>query len=80
MDEQIENILNTLRIMSRDNEGVVIEPIGLSDEGVLSIKYNEGTNEDCPECILQPDSFKDMLLRMCNVQAPQVQDVELVSA
>ena len=43
MDEQIENILNTLRIMSRDNEGVVIEPIGLSDEGVLSIKYNEGT-------------------------------------
>ena len=80
MDEHIENILNTLRIMSRDNDGVVIELLGLSAEGVLSIKYNEGTNEDCPECILQPDSFRDMLLRMCNVQAPEVQDVNLLPA
>ncbi len=77
MDEQIQKILDTMRTMTRDNEGVVIEPLG-SDDGVLRIRYYEGTNEECPECVMLPDSFKEMLERMCQVQAQHVTSVELL--
>jgi hypothetical protein len=79
MDEKITMVINTMKIATGDNEGVVIEPLGV-DDGVLRIRYSEGTNEECPECVMQPDAFKDMVLRMCKVQAPCVLDVEVTPA
>ncbi len=48
MDEKVNMVINTMRITTRDNRDVVIEPLGL-DNGVLKIRYYEGTNEECPE-------------------------------
>jgi len=79
LDDKIDVVLNTMRTMTRDNDGVVIEPLG-SDDGVLRIRYYEGTNEECPECVMPPDSFKEMVERMCQVQAPHVTGVELLPA
>ena len=79
MDEKVNLVINTMRITTRDNQDVVIEPLSL-DNGVLKIRYYEGTNEECPECIMPPDSFADMVRQMCKVQAPYVTDVEVVSA
>jgi hypothetical protein len=50
------------------------------DNGVLKIRYYEGTNEECPECVMPPDSFADMVRQMCKVQAPYVTEVEVVPA
>ena len=47
---------------------------------MLRIKYYEGVNEDCPECVMSPDSFREMVERMCRVQAPHVASVVLVPA
>ena len=79
MDEKVGEVLSTLKIATRDNEGVIIEPVELED-GILRVKYYEGTNQECPECVMSPDSFKEMLIRMCQMQAPYVVDVELEPA
>jgi hypothetical protein len=79
MDEKIDMVLDTVRTLTRDNEGVVIEPID-SEDGVLRVRYYEGTNEECPECVMPPDSFKEMVERMCSVQAPHITSVQLVPA
>ena len=79
MDEKVNMVINTVKMTTRDNEGVIIETVGL-DEGILTIRYYEGTNEDCPECVLEPDSFRDMIKQMCKVQAPYIVDVEILPA
>ena len=79
MDEKVSMVLNAMRIATSDNEGVVIEPLEL-DDGILAVRYSEGTNEDCPECVMQPDAFREMVIRMCKTQAPYVIDVEVVPA
>lgn len=77
MDEKIEMVLDTVRIVTSENKGVVIEPLELQ-EGTLTIKYKEGRNQECPECVMSPNSFRDMVMRMCKTQAPYVTDVVLV--
>ena len=79
MDARVDMVLNTVRTLTRDNDGVVIEPLDFED-GVLRIKYDEGVNEDCPECVMPPDSFREMVERMCSVQAPHVASVVLAPA
>lgn len=77
-DENVNSMLDTVRMITRENEGVVIEPIGLN-QGILRIKYYQGTNAECPECILSPEEFKNMVERMCRVQAPNIISIELES-
>jgi hypothetical protein len=79
MDETVDMVLDTVRTLTRDNDGVVIEPVE-SEDGVLRIRYYEGTNEECPECVMPPDSFKEMVERMCRFQAPHITSVELEPA
>ena len=79
MDAKIDMVLDTVRTLTRDNDGVVIEPLDFED-GVLRIAYYEGVNEDCPECVMPPDSFREMVERMSRVQAPHVSTVVLVPA
>ncbi len=78
-DEKVNMVVNTLRMTTRDNEGVIIDPLGLED-GILRIRYYEGTNEECPKCVMPPDSFREMVQQMCKVQAPYVIDVEITPA
>jgi hypothetical protein len=79
MDERLNMVIGTVKTLTRGNEGVVIDPLE-SPDGVLRIRHYEGTNEECPECILTPDSFREMVERMCQVQAIHITSVELVPA
>ena len=74
MDEKVDMVLDTVRMLTRDNDGVVIEPVDFED-GVLRIRYYEGANEDCPECVMPLSSFREMVERMCRAQAPHVASV-----
>ena len=74
MDDKVDMVLDTVRMLTRDNDGVVIELLDFED-GVLRIKYYEGANEDCPECVMPPSSFREMVERMCRAQAPHVASV-----
>ena len=79
MDEKVDMVLNAMRIATGDNESVIIDPLGVED-GVLKIRYYEGTNEECPECVMAPDSFGEMVKRICEVQAPYVETLEILPA
>ena len=56
MDDKIESLIGTMKVMTRDNLGVVINPVAF-DDGVLTIEYFEGENEECPECLMSPNSL-----------------------
>ena len=77
MDEKMDMVINAMRITTGDNAGVIIDPLGF-DDGGLKIRYYEGTNEECPECVMTPDSFREMVRRMCEMQAPYVQEVVIL--
>lgn len=79
MDEKVQMVIETMRMSTRDNEGVIIEPLAVED-GVLRIKYFEGKNEECPECVMPPESFKMMVEELCKVQAPYIMEVEIIPA
>lgn len=79
MDDKVVMIIETMRMSTADNQGVVIEPVDLQG-GVLRVKYFEGTNTKCPECVMPPESFKMMVEAMCQVQAPHVTSVEVIPA
>ena len=79
MDEKIVLILETLRSSMDDNEGVIVEPVGV-EGGVLRVRYFEGTNQECPDCVMEPSAFKEMAEAMCKVQAPYIKEVKIVPA
>jgi len=79
MDEKVELVLKTLRMTVDDNEGALVEPLGM-ENGVLRVRYFEGTNAECPECVLNPQAFKEMAEAMLKVQAPYVTEVEILPA
>jgi hypothetical protein len=79
MDEKISMVIDTMRMTTSDNEGVIIEPVGV-DDGVLTIRYYEGTNAECAECVMPPDAFREMVRQMCKVQAPYIVDVRIIPA
>ena len=79
IDEKIKLVIDTMRMTTSDNQGVIIEVLGLED-GILRIKYYEGTNEECSDCVMPPDAFAEMVKQMCKVQAPYITDVEITPA
>ena len=48
MGERDEMGLGSMKEVTRDSEGVIVGPLALED-GILRIKYYEGTNKECPE-------------------------------
>jgi len=79
MDEKVDMVIDTMRMATSDNQGVIIDPLEL-DGGILRIRYYEGTNEECADCVMPPDSFREMVKEMCKVQAPYITDVEIIPA
>ena len=79
MNEQVKLVIDTMRMVTRDKDGVIIESLGV-EGGVLRIRYFEGSNPECPECVMQPDSFLEMVRELCKAQALHIADVEVVPA
>ncbi len=76
MDEKVSMVLNAMKIATSDNEGVVIEPLEL-DDGILTIRYSMGTNEECPECVPDHDLVRMMMQTSISIYAPQVTEIEV---
>ena len=59
------------------SEGGTLELVDLSGDK-LTVRYNEGTNEECPECVPSHDMVHQMLAASLKVHAPDVSVVELL--
>jgi len=59
------------------SEGGTLELVDLSGDK-LTVRYNEGTNEECTECVPNHEMVQQMLLASLKVHAPDVSEVELL--
>ena len=59
------------------SEGGTLELVDLSGDK-LTVRYNEGTNEECPECVPNHEMVQQMLLASLKVHASDVSEVELL--
>ena len=60
-----------------DRGGGSVEFLELRD-GRLSVRYNEGRNEECQECVPDHDLVQQMMESSLGVYAPYVKELELV--
>jgi hypothetical protein len=59
------------------SEGGTLELVYLSGDK-LTVRYNEGTNEECPECVPSHEMVQQMLAASLKMHAPDVSVVELL--
>ncbi len=58
-------------------EGGSLEFVDLSD-GRLTVRYNEGVNEDCPECVPSHEMVEGMMESSLKIHAPDVRELNLL--
>jgi hypothetical protein len=76
VDPGLQMVLKNVEIVV-GSEGGSIELISL-DEGKLTLKYNKGVNEECPECVPDHDLVKQMMKTSISTYAPHITEVELL--
>ena len=59
------------------SEGGSLEFVDLRD-GRLTVRYNLGRNEECPECVPDHDTVRNMMKTSLGIYAPHVADLELI--
>ena len=59
------------------SEGGTLELVDLSGDK-LTVRYNEGTNEECPECVPSHEMVQQMIAASLKVHAPDISVVELL--
>ena len=59
------------------SEGGSLEFLELRD-GRLSVRYNKGRNDECPECVPDHELVSQMMESSLSTYAPYVKKVELV--
>jgi Fe-S cluster biogenesis protein NfuA len=75
-DPGVEYILSNVQTIVA-SEGGSIEFVAL-DDGKLTVRYNKGVNEECPECVPDHDLVKQMMQTSISVYAPYITEVELL--
>jgi hypothetical protein len=59
-------------------DGTTAELVGLED-GVATVRYRIGQNEECATCFMPPEDFREFFLAALERTAPAVTDVVVVS-
>ena len=59
------------------SEGGSLAFVELRD-GRLTVRYNKGHNEECPECVPDHDMVRHMMETSVGIHAPYVKEVALI--
>ncbi len=59
------------------SEGGSLEYLDLRD-GMLSVRYHKGRNDDCPECVPDHQLVRMMMERSLSAHAPEVREIVLL--
>lgn len=72
-------VLNVIELMGTivGGEGGSLELVEMSDDR-LTVRYVEGLNEECPECVPTHEMVLQMMTASLKVHAPQVSGLELL--
>lgn len=69
------------QVVEQFNE--IVKPEGGSitlvsaDEGVLRVRYVPGVNDECAECVMEPDALAGMMKDMVITLDPAITDVRV---
>ena len=75
-DPGVKTVLDNMETIVA-SEGGSLDLISFS-ENQLTVKYNQGTNEECPECVPDHDMVKMMIENSLNIYAPHISLTDLV--
>ncbi len=76
VDEGVQTVLDLFGTIV-GAEGGSLELVDLSD-GRLTVRYNEGTNEECPECVPSHEMVQQMMESSLKIHAPNVSQLDLL--
>ena len=76
VDAGVRTVLDNMHIIVA-SEGGSLEFVDLTD-GLLTVRYNQGYNEECPECVPAPDMVRTMMKTSLGIYAPHITEVELL--
>ena len=76
VDPGVKFVLDNIQTVVA-SEGGSLELLGLQD-GRLSVRYNKGRNDDCPECVPDHQLVKMMMERSLSTYAPDVTGIDLL--
>ena len=74
-DPGVQTVLDNMQTIVA-SEGGSLEFLELSG-GKLSVRYDKGINEECPECVPDHDMVKMMLQSSLGIYAPHVRELQL---
>lgn len=69
-DAGVQTVLDNMETIVA-SEGGSLELVSL-DQNQLTVKYNKGVNEECPECVPDHDMVKMMIENSLTIYAPHV--------
>jgi Fe-S cluster biogenesis protein NfuA len=69
-DAGVQTVLDNMETIVA-SEGGSLDLVSL-DQNQLTVKYNKGVNEECPECVPDHDMVKMMIENSLNIYAPHV--------
>ena len=75
-DPGVQFVLTNMQVIV-GSEGGSLEVVGLRD-GRLTVRYTEGVNEECPECVPTHEMVRQMMTASLKTHAPHIRELELV--
>ena len=75
-DPGLQTVLDNIQTIVA-SEGGSIELVEITG-GRLSVRYNKGVNEECPECVPDHDLVRQMMQTSVSIYAPYVREIELI--
>lgn len=76
IDPGIEKVLDLFRQIINTDGGKL--DLVEQEDGTIRLRYTPGHNEECPDCVLTPESLQAMMQESMQVHAPHITRVELV--
>ena len=76
VDVGVRNVIELMGVIV-GAEGGSLELLELGDDK-LTMRYKEGTNEECPECVPSHEMVRQMMAESLKVHAPHISSLELV--
>ena len=72
-------VLNVIELMGTivGSEGGSLELVDLRDDR-LTVRYVEGVNEECPECVPTHETVHQMMTASLKIHAPHIGGLELL--
>ena len=69
-DAGVQTVLDNMETIVA-SEGGSLDLVSL-DQNQLTVKYNKGVNEECPECVPDHDMVKMMIENSLTIYAPHL--------